>query len=369
MPATAVFIPAQLNDLSVDVQLTSVAQGDLLYRGASKWNNLAAPGTTGALLRGGSTPAWAANAVVDANGQLALSATGSSGGVLLGGDVLLYRSVADVLTIPDSLDVKPAGATPTLQCRPGTDPTQTVAIQSDSTSYGCQMLAASGSSETALQVLGQGFAGGAAGEFGVYLGTTGYFRIAQRGASELLRVTRGGNVLLGTTTDPGEKLVVFGAALVGANASLAAQLGVATSASLIAQVIRLAASQTADALQVQNSSGTVLAKVDKDGTITQKGTVAAIVNKTANYTITTADRTITGDATGGVFTVTLPGASSCTGQIFTVKKTDSSANKVTVAAAGTDTIEGLGGSKDLTARWQYLTVQSTGSAWIILASN
>jgi hypothetical protein len=57
----AVFVPAQLNDLSVDVALSGVARGDVLYRGASKWNNLA-HGTSGQFLQtngAGADPIWA----------------------------------------------------------------------------------------------------------------------------------------------------------------------------------------------------------------------------------------------------------------------------------------------------------------------
>ena len=43
---------------------------------------------------------------IDTNGQVALSTTGSTGGLLIGGDTQLYRSAADVLTTPDNLDVE-----------------------------------------------------------------------------------------------------------------------------------------------------------------------------------------------------------------------------------------------------------------------
>lgn len=54
------FTPSRLNDLVVDVVLASVARGDVLYRGASKWNNLAA-GTSGQFLTSGGAgadPSW-----------------------------------------------------------------------------------------------------------------------------------------------------------------------------------------------------------------------------------------------------------------------------------------------------------------------
>ena len=55
-----------LSGLSTDVSLSSVARGDLLYRGAATWNNLAA-GTVGApLLTGGASanPSWAGNLLI-----------------------------------------------------------------------------------------------------------------------------------------------------------------------------------------------------------------------------------------------------------------------------------------------------------------
>jgi hypothetical protein len=57
----AVFIPAELNDLSVDVALGTPAQGAVLYRGAAKWNALAAGGAGQVLTSGGinANPSWA----------------------------------------------------------------------------------------------------------------------------------------------------------------------------------------------------------------------------------------------------------------------------------------------------------------------
>jgi len=50
----------RLDELAGDVTLASVARGDVLYRGAAKWNNLA-PGTSGRFLQtlgAGADPAW-----------------------------------------------------------------------------------------------------------------------------------------------------------------------------------------------------------------------------------------------------------------------------------------------------------------------
>ena len=56
----AVFVPAQLNDLGVDVAVGTPARGAVLYRGAAKWNALAA-GTSGQVLTAngaGADPSW-----------------------------------------------------------------------------------------------------------------------------------------------------------------------------------------------------------------------------------------------------------------------------------------------------------------------
>jgi hypothetical protein len=63
------------------------------------------------------------------------------------------------------------------------------------------------------------------------------------------------------------------------------------------------------------------------------------VAKTGAYTMTGDDGTVRCDATSGAFTITLPAATNI-GQIIFVRKTDASANAVTVAGAGSDTIEG-----------------------------
>jgi len=96
-----------------------------------------------------------------------------------------------------------------------------------------------------------------------------------------------------------------------------------------------------------------------------------ITNKTANYTATATDYTITGSATSASFTITLPtaassyDATSATGQIYNFKKTDSSANTITIQANGSETIDGTN-TKTIATQYGGFTVQSTGSGWIII---
>lgn len=84
--------------------------------------------------------------------------------------------------------------------------------------------------------------------------------------------------------------------------------------------------------------------------------------------VAATDGTIRADATTGPQTYPLPAASSVSGKCYTIKKVDASANGVTVAAAGTDRIDGAV-SYALTAQYKYVTVQSNGSGWDVVANN
>lgn len=91
----------------------------------------------------------------------------------------------------------------------------------------------------------------------------------------------------------------------------------------------------------------------------------AISSKTANYTLIATDHTVLFDATSGNRTATLPAAAGATGRVYVVKKIDSSANIVTVDPNGSETIDGAS-TKVLSTPWESVTIQSTGSSWVIL---
>ncbi len=90
----------------------------------------------------------------------------------------------------------------------------------------------------------------------------------------------------------------------------------------------------------------------------------SIVTKTANYTITLSDYAVLGNATGGVFSVSLPVVATATGRIFVIKKIDSSANVVTVQANGAEIIDNSN-TFSLTDQFDSITVQSDGTQWWI----
>lgn len=108
--------------------------------------------------------------------------------------------------------------------------------------------------------------------------------------------------------------------------------------------------------------------------VTSTGTLAvtgfpnlAFASKTANYTLTATDQVILASASGGAFTLTLPAASSNSGKVFYLKKTDSTTNAVTISRAGSDTIEGAT-TTTLNTQYEILTLVSDGvSVWNILS--
>ena len=84
----------------------------------------------------------------------------------------------------------------------------------------------------------------------------------------------------------------------------------------------------------------------------------------ASTTALTTDYTIAVDPTTTAATVNLPAAATVTGQIFAIKHVNASANTVTIDASGSETIDG-NLTLVLTA-YNSATVQSTGSAWVVL---
>lgn len=86
-----------------------------------------------------------------------------------------------------------------------------------------------------------------------------------------------------------------------------------------------------------------------------------VIMKTANYTVNVVDDTILVDATAGAVTITLISAAK-TPNSYTVKKVDSSANTVTIAAAGSENIDGAS-TAVLSSQWDKVTVIPSGGNW------
>lgn len=73
------------------------------------------------------------------------------------------------------------------------------------------------------------------------------------------------------------------------------------------------------------------------------------------------------DASGGNVTLTLPSAADARSRPLVAKRTDSSGNTVTIAAAGSDTIDGAA-SATLASQWaSVVLLPDGGTGWVILA--
>lgn len=90
---------------------------------------------------------------------------------------------------------------------------------------------------------------------------------------------------------------------------------------------------------------------------------AAVLAKSADYTLAQDADVVVCDATGGAFTITLP-ASPSTGDTYAIIKKDSSVNAVTIGGNG----KLINGASTASLASQYATkrVVYTGSEWLII---
>lgn len=100
------------------------------------------------------------------------------------------------------------------------------------------------------------------------------------------------------------------------------------------------------------------------------GVAIAPAVTTAAYAIPIISKTTPVDATAAAAVCTLPTAASCfangVGGEFTLAKVDAGANSVTLKGSGAETISGSN-TVVLALQWASVTVQSTGTSWLIIA--
>ena len=183
-------------------------------------------------------------------------------------------------------------------------------------------------------------------------------------ATEAMRIDSNGNVGIGATT--------FGADMAG---GIAIKLGTDPTGEVADQFAfwgkDFAAGNTCPYFRSEN--GTVIglnqSLLTTDNIIHNRlaltgGFKANLVTKTGAYTTTADDYTILCDASGGSFTLTLIALASHLEGIYHIKKTDSSANTVTLDGNGGETIDGAL-TAVLTTQYESITIQA-GSEWGIL---
>lgn len=86
---------------------------------------------------------------------------------------------------------------------------------------------------------------------------------------------------------------------------------------------------------------------------------------TASTTADSNDFLLLCDATSGAITVTLPKVARWTGVQLNIKKTDSSANAVTLDGDGSETIDGAT-TRAISTQYECLTIFSDGAEWHII---
>ena len=92
---------------------------------------------------------------------------------------------------------------------------------------------------------------------------------------------------------------------------------------------------------------------------------ADIVSISSATTLSETHHVVLCNASGGAFTVTLPASSGVLGRIYHIKKTDSSANAVTVDGNSSETIDG-GTTATISTEFESIMIICDGSNWHII---
>lgn len=142
--------------------------------------------------------------------------------------------------------------------------------------------------------------------------------------------------------------------------------GTGLPASAVALTVKAQNSASGDGIQLQNSAGTAIGGIDAIGVL--YGLDVALFDQkiTASTTLTmSSPHYIWVDASAGPVTVTLFPSASNPIRTVLIKKIDSTANAVTIAGNGTDTIEGAA-SISISTQWAFRAVTNTQAGeWYI----
>lgn len=109
----------------------------------------------------------------------------------------------------------------------------------------------------------------------------------------------------------------------------------------------------------------LIAKTSDNINYLMKPTIKSVA---ANATLSDLDSVVLVNATSGAKTITLPSAATVTGKQLKIKKTDASANAVTVTPSGSQKIDGAA-NYSLATQNKLVCIVSDGSNWFIVANN
>lgn len=94
---------------------------------------------------------------------------------------------------------------------------------------------------------------------------------------------------------------------------------------------------------------------------------ANITSTSTDITLNATHYTVKVDASGANRTITLPASAGVSRRIYIIKKTDSSANTVTIDGNASETLDGAT-TKVINTQWAGYAIQSDGTNWIIIAT-
>lgn len=89
-----------------------------------------------------------------------------------------------------------------------------------------------------------------------------------------------------------------------------------------------------------------------------------ISTKNSNYTVMLNDGFLLADCSSGNLIFTLPTAASAISKVFYIKKSDSTANTLTIQANGSETVDGAN-TISIPTQYQSFSLVSSGSAWFL----
>ena len=123
---------------------------------------------------------------------------------------------------------------------------------------------------------------------------------------------------------------------------------------------------TPDSLTMPSADASGALTSNGSGTLSWSPTIVKVLSKTAHYTISETESNIfvACNATSGAMTITLRAASGLAGYVVAVKKTDSSANAVTVDPNASEQVDGAT-TQVISAQYTSLSLVCDGSNWHI----